>query len=142
MMNEVPLYGTYQTVKAIFWPWLSGEIPLNLFGCSLAQKRSWNASPIYFRLTLHRVAWALLQTEKEGSGNFTRYCGSFLRKGEVFAYVGNKGTGCTEWGKGEGRAQSRPQDGMTSPACVYVMVFRSLGPLQREAGSFCRVPAT
>jgi len=23
-------YGTYQTVKASFWPWLSGKRPLNL----------------------------------------------------------------------------------------------------------------
>jgi hypothetical protein len=35
--------GTYKTVKARFWPWLSGSSPLNLLSCSLfARKR-----PVY-----------------------------------------------------------------------------------------------
>ena len=33
-------YGTYKTVKARCWPWLSGESPLSLLSCSLfARKR-------------------------------------------------------------------------------------------------------
>ena len=35
LMSEVPLYGTYQTVKARIWPWLSGESRQNRLSCSL-----------------------------------------------------------------------------------------------------------
>ena len=33
LMSEVPLYSTFMTVKARFWPWLSAEILQNLSSC-------------------------------------------------------------------------------------------------------------
>ena len=34
-MSEVPLYGAYKTVKAIFWHWLSGKSPQTPLSCSV-----------------------------------------------------------------------------------------------------------
>ena len=31
--------GTYKTVRARFWPWLSGKSPYNLLSCSLLRRR-------------------------------------------------------------------------------------------------------
>jgi len=35
LMSEEPLQGTCKTVKAKFWPWLSGKSPYNRLSCSL-----------------------------------------------------------------------------------------------------------
>ena len=50
-------YGTHKTVKARFWPWLSGESPHNLSSCSLLARKRYLAVQGGLVFKAHRILY-------------------------------------------------------------------------------------